>query len=179
MTTSEWRPLVAGVLAMVVVVTAANILVQFQINDWLTWGAFTYPVAFLVTDLTNRRLGPAAARRVVVAGFVVAVVLSAILATPRIAAASGLAFLVAHLLDVRIFDVLRRRVWWLPPFVSSTIASAVDTVLFFAVAFVGTGVPWVTLGVGDFAVKLSMALLLLLPFRGLLRLTAPTPTAST
>lgn len=175
--TTDWRPLALAVAAMVVVVTAANILVQFAINDWLTWGAFTYPLSFLVTDLTNRRLGPAAARRVVIAGFAVAVVLSAVLATPRIAMASGLAFLVAQLMDVQIFDVLRRRAWWLPPFVSSTIASAVDTALFFAVAFAGTTVPWVTLGIGDYGVKLLMALVLLLPFRGLLRWTAPERSA--
>lgn len=178
MTTAEWRPLGLGILAMVVVVTAANVLVQYPINDWLTWGAFTYPVSFLVTDLTNRRLGPAAARRVVVVGFAVAVLFSAMLATPRIALASGLAFLVAQLMDVAIFDRLRRRAWWLPPFVSSTIASAVDTALFFAVAFAGTGVPWVTLGIGDYGVKLLMALALLLPFRGLLKVTAPERSAA-
>lgn len=162
---------------MAAVVTASNVLVQYAINDWLTWGAFTYPVAFLVTDLTNRRLGPSSARRVVYAGFALAVVLSAALATPRIAAASGTAFLVAQLLDVAVFDRLRQRVWWLPPLVSSLLGSVVDTVLFFAIAFAGTGLPWVTWAIGDFAVKVAMAGVLLLPFRGLLRLTAPISTA--
>jgi len=163
--------------AMAAVVTASNVLVQYAINDWLTWGAFTYPVAFLVTDLTNRRLGPSSARRVVYTGFALAVVLSAALATPRIAAASGTAFLVAQLLDVAVFDRLRQRVWWLPPLVSSLLGSVVDTVLFFAIAFAGTGLPWVTWAIGDFAVKVAMAGVLLLPFRGLLRLTAPISTA--
>lgn len=165
------------VAAMVVVVTASNVLVQYAIGDWLTWAAFTYPLSFLVTDLTNRRLGPGAARRVVYAGFAIAVLLSAILATPRIALASGTAFLVAQLLDVRVFDRLRERAWWLPPLVSSLLGSAVDTVLFFGIAFYATGVPWVTLAIGDFAIKVAMALVLLLPFRGLLRLTAPAGVA--
>ncbi|HZD26951.1 MAG TPA: queuosine precursor transporter [Alphaproteobacteria bacterium] len=169
----NWKALAPGIAAMTVVVTAANILVQIPINDWLTWGAFTYPVSFLVTDLTNRRLGAGAARRVVYAGFAVAVVLSAVLATPRIAAASGLAFLAGQLLDVQIFDILRRRVWWLPPFISSIIASALDTVVFFSIAFAFTPVPWVTLAVGDYGVKLAMALLLLLPFRGFMQIMMP------
>ena len=160
-----------GALAMIVVVTASNILVQYPINDWLTWGAFTYPISFLVTDLSNRRLGAGPARRVVYAGFIVAVVLSAWLATPRIAIASGSAFLVAQLLDVRIFDLLRQRVWWLPPFLSSVIASAVDTTLFFAVAFAGTGVPWVTLALGDYLAKVALAVALLVPYGGALRLS--------
>jgi uncharacterized PurR-regulated membrane protein YhhQ (DUF165 family) len=154
-----------GVAAMAVIVTTANITVQYPINDWLTWGAFTYPVSFLVTDLCNRAMGPRSTRQVVYAGFVVAVVLSAILATPRIAIASGSAFLVAQMLDVQIFDRLRRsRLWWTPPLVSSSIASAVDTALFFSVAFAGTEVPWVTLAIGDYFVKLGIALLMLIPF---------------
>lgn len=173
MSATRIRELAVFATAMVIVVTASNVLVQFALNDWLTWAAFTYPVSFLVTDLTNRRLGPAAARRVVYAGFAVAVVLSAVLADPRIAAGSGAAFLVAQLLDVRVFDRLRRRPWWMPPLVSSLIGSAVDTVLFFAIAFAGTAVPWITLAAGDFAVKVMMALVLLLPFRALLRWTAP------
>ncbi|MFW5834324.1 MAG: VUT family protein [Pseudomonadota bacterium] len=153
------------VLAMTTVVVASNVLVQYPINDWLTWGAFTYPVAFLVTDLTNRRLGPAAARRVAVVGFVLAVVLSIWLATPRIALASGAAFLTAQLLDVAIFDRLRQAAWWRAPLVSSTVASAWDTAVFFGLAFAFTGLPWVTWAIGDFAAKMIMALLLLLPFR--------------
>ena len=154
--------------AMAAVVVASNVLVQFPINDWLTWGAFTYPVAFLVTDLTNRRLGPDAARRVAIAGFVAAVLLSMWLATPRIALASGTAFLTAQLLDVTLFDRLRRRPWWQAPLASSTLASIWDTAVFFSLAFAGTGLPWVTWALGDLAVKLAMALALLLPFRALM-----------
>ncbi|NJO36862.1 MAG: hypothetical protein HC871_03585 [Rhizobiales bacterium] len=124
---------------MVIVVTVSNIAVQYPINDWWTWGAFTYPVAFLVTDLTNRALGPGAARRVVYAGFALAVVLSIWLATPRIALASGTAFLAAQLLDIAIFDRLRRASWWRAPLVSSTLSSVLDTALFFSLAFAGTG----------------------------------------
>ncbi|MEO1091284.1 MAG: VUT family protein [Pseudomonadota bacterium] len=152
---------------MTVVVVVSNVLVQFPLNDWLTWAAFTYPVAFLVTDVTNRRLGPEAARRVAYAGFFIAVVLSVALASPRIALASGTAFLAAQLLDVAIFDRLRRAAWWRAPLVSSVLASALDTMVFFALAFAGTGLPWVTWALGDFAAKLAMALLLLLPFRAL------------
>lgn len=160
-----------GVLVMTVLVTASNVLVQYPINDWLTWAAFTYPVCFLVTDLTNRAMGPAAARRVVLVGFAVGVLLSIYFATPRIAFASGSAFLIAQLLDIAIFDRLRRGTWWQAPLVSSSIASAVDTALFFSIAFVGTGVPWITLGLGDYAVKLAMALAMLLPFRALMAAT--------
>ena len=168
------RGMIFGVAAMTVVVAASNYLVQFPVNDWITWGAFTYPVAFLVTDLTNRAFGPARARQVVYAGFVLAVVLSIALATPRIALASGTAFLVAQLLDVRIFDRLQRRGgWWTAPLVSSSVGSAVDTILFFSIAFAGTTVPWVTLGIGDYAVKLALALSMLIPFRVLMQLTRP------
>ena len=178
------RPLVFGVLAMIVVVTASNVLVQFQINEWLTWGAFTYPVAFLVTDLINRSFGPAAARRVVFVGFALAVVASWLVLEgffdgPRIAIASGIAFLSGQLLDVRVFDRLRAaRAWWQPPLVSSVVGSALDTVLFFALAFAGTGVPWVTLAAGDYAVKLATAALLLGPFRLLMSAMAPVPVRS-
>ncbi len=157
-----------GVIAMVLVVTASNIAVQYPINDWLTWGAFTYPVTFLVCDLTNRNLGPAVARRVVYVVFVLGVVLSIYFAGWRIGLASGGAFLVAQLLDVQIFDRLRRGSWWRAPFVSSTLASALDTALFFGLAFAGTGLPWVTWAIGDYGVKLAMALGLLIPFRALM-----------
>lgn len=168
------RGVLYGILAMTVIVAASNVLVQYPINDWLTWGAFTYPVAFLITDLTNRAFGPQRARQVVFAGFALAVVLSFVLATPRIALASGTAFLVAQLLDVSIFDRLRSRgTWWTAPLVSSSIASAVDTALFFSIAFAGTMVPWVTLGLGDFAVKLAIALSMLIPFRMLMQLARP------
>jgi uncharacterized PurR-regulated membrane protein YhhQ (DUF165 family) len=160
-------------LAMAVVVTTSNILVMFPINDWLTWGAFTYPVTFFVTDLTNRRLGPEQARRVVFAGFVLAVILSVLLASPRIALASGTAFLLAQLVDVQVFHRLRRSTWWLPPFVSSIIGSILDTLLFFSIAFAGTGLPWVSWAVGDYGVKGLMAALLLIPFRSLRKLTTP------
>ncbi len=153
------------VLGMALVVVASNILVQYPINNWLTWGALTYPVAFLVTDLTNRLAGPKQARRVVYAGFALAVVLSLILADPRIAIASGSAFLCAQLLDVWVFNALRGRVWWMPPIVSSGLGSVIDTALFFSLAFAGTDVPWVTLALGDLGVKLAMALLLVAPFR--------------
>lgn len=171
------KGVIYGILAMTVIVAASNVLVQYPINDWLTWGAFTYPVAFLITDLTNRAFGPQRARQVVFAGFALAVVLSVVLATPRIALASGTAFLVAQLLDVSIFDRLRRAgAWWTAPLVSSTIGSAVDTALFFSIAFAGTMVPWVTLGLGDFAVKLAIALTMLIPFRLAMQFSRPQTT---
>ena len=170
--------LILGVIAMAVIVTASNFLVQFPINDWLTWGAFTYPVSFLVTDLTNRALGTAVARRVVYLGFALAVLLSIALATPRIALASGAAFLVAQLLDVFIFDRLRQARWWQAPLVSSALASLLDTLLFFSLALAMTGLPWVTWALGDYAVKLAMALALLIPFRALMVATQPRPRGS-
>jgi uncharacterized PurR-regulated membrane protein YhhQ (DUF165 family) len=150
---------------MVVVVAGSNVAVQYPINDWLTWGAFTYPVAFLVTDLTNRRLGPERARAVAWVGFALAVVLSMVLATPRIALASGSAFLTAQLLDIAVFDRLRRLPWWQAPLISSAIASIWDTAVFFSLAFAATGLPWITWAIGDLGAKAAMALLLLLPFR--------------
>lgn len=150
---------------MTAIVVASNVLVQFPINDWLTYGALTYPATFLVTDLTNRQLGSLQARRVALVGFACAVGLSLVLATPRIALASGLAFLSAQFLDIAIFSTLRRSVWWVPPLVSSLIASSWDTLVFFCLAFAGTGLPWVSWAIGDYAVKLLVALLLLVPFR--------------
>ncbi|MEO1600199.1 MAG: VUT family protein [Pseudomonadota bacterium] len=181
------RGILIGILAMAVVVTASNILVQYPVGNWLTWGAFTYPLAFLVTDLANRWFGVRAAQRVVLAGFALAVVLSVWLATPRIAIASGTAFLVAQMLDVAVFHRLRAGRWWRAPLVSSTLGSAVDTVLFFSLAFaasfavlgpnedwaleavpllgVGPVAPlWMSLALGDFGVKLGMALAALAPF---------------
>lgn len=169
----HWRAISIGVIAMAVVVAASNVLVQYPINDWLTWGALTYPVAFLITDLTNRRLGVRAARRVVYVGFGLAVALSIYLATPRIAVASGSAFLIAQLLDVHVFDRLREREWWLAPLVSSVLGSVLDTVLFFSLAFLGTGLPWITWAAGDLGVKLGVALCMLIPFRLLLAFTVP------
>ncbi len=177
-----------GMIGMAAIVAASNVLVQHPVGPFLTWGAFTYPFAFLVTDLVNRRAGPAAARRVVAAGFALAVLLSVWLATPRIAIASGAAFLAAQMLDVAVFDRLRRGAWWRAPLVSSALGSAVDTALFFTLAFSATvtlGFPvedwatapapllglgpaapfWVSLALGDFAVKMAMALLALGPYR--------------
>lgn len=161
--------------AMTVVVVASNILVQYPINDLLTWGAITYPFAFLITDLTTRLQGPARARRVVYLGFALAVVLSIWLATPRIALASGTAFLVGQLLDIAVFQKLRAGSWWRAPLVSSTLGSIVDTALFFSLAFAGTDLPWVTLALGDLGVKLVMAALALAPFRAALAVALPSP----
>ncbi|MBM3603219.1 MAG: queuosine precursor transporter [Alphaproteobacteria bacterium] len=185
-----------GILAMAAIVVASNVLVQFVIGDWLTWGAFTYPLAFLVTDVMNRVYGPAAARRVVLAGFVVGVACSLVAAglqatTLRIALASGTAFLVAQLVDIAVFDRLRDGRWWRAPLASTLIGSALDTALFFGIAFsaalpadINTGwaneaVPllgqgpvtrlWVSLAVADWLVKLCLALLALVPFRLIVR----------
>ncbi len=159
------RRLILPVVAMVVVVTASNVLVQYPLGSWLTWGAFTYPFSFLVGDLTNRFLGPTAARRTAWGGFAAAVLASAWLSEPRIAVASGTAFLAAQYADIALFDRLRRATWWRAPLVSSVLASALDTAVFFTLAFVETDVPWVTLALGDFAVKLVFAALLLAPYR--------------
>ncbi len=173
------RSIALPVGAMVVVVAVSNVLVQFPINDWLTWGALTYPVSFLVTDLTTRLQGPTRARRVVLVGFVLAVLLSIWLATPRIALASGTAFLAGQLLDIAVFQRLRAGSWWRAPLVSSTVGSIVDTGLFFSLAFAGTELPWVTLALGDLAVKLALAVLALGPFRAALRLmAAPHPSGT-
>jgi len=173
----RWR-LAAAVAAMTLVVAASNWLVQFAINDWLTWGAFSYPFAFLVTDLTNRAYGARRARQVVAVGFLVAVALSFALVEPgfwRIPVASGAAFLIGQLLDVSVFNRLRRSSWWLAPLVSSTLASVLDTAIFFSGAFAGEELPWITWALGDLAVKLAMALLLLAPFRLLMAVYAPLP----
>lgn len=177
-TTRPSHAIAIGIVAMTVIVAASNVLVQYPINDWITWGALSYPVAFLVTDLTNRRLGPRAARRVVYVGFALAVVLSVYLATARIALASGTAFLVAQLLDVYVFDRLRRQAWYLAPLVSSVLGSVVDTALFFTLAFAGSGAPWVTWAAGDLGVKLGVALVMLIPFRLLLAVTVPRQSAA-
>ena len=191
------------VAAMAVVVAASNYLVQFPVEHFglgavLTWGAFTYPVAFLVTDLTNRRFGPGAARRVVFAGFALAVALSVWLASPRIAIASGSAFLLAQLVDVLVFDRLRHRAWWRPPLVSSLVGSVIDTAIFFSLAFAapfafldtafgladgslavpaelfGTTMPlWMSLALGDFTVKVLVGLAMLAPYGALLSVLGP------
>ena len=160
------NPIVVGVVAMTGVVAASNFLVQIQINDWLTWGSFSYPIAFLVTDLINRRVGPKAARRVIYVGFACGVVLSVYTSTERIALASGTAFLLAQLVDVWLYNRLRRIVtWWQTPLISSTVASTLDTALFFSLAFAFTEVPWVTLAIGDYGAKLAVACAMLIPFR--------------
>ena len=183
--------LIMPVIAMTLVVVASNVLVQypftpFDLGDYLTWGAFTYPVAFLVTDLTNRRYGPRVARQLVIAGFAVAVVLSIWLATPRIALASGTAFLVGQLLDITVFNRLRRQAWWRAPFVGSVIGSALDTTLFFSLAFAGDPdmagpvnlfgtdvLLWQSLAVFDFSVKMLIALMALLPYGALMSVILP------
>lgn len=167
------RSMLVPVAAMMVVVVASNWLVQYQINDWLTWGAFTYPFSFLVTDLTNRRFGPALARSVVYVGFALAVGLSLLIATPRIALASGGAFLLAQLLDIAIFNRLRQQSWWQAPFISSVIASALDTAVFFSIAFAGDDAPWVTWAAGDYVVKLALAGVALTPYRALMARVGP------
>lgn len=156
------------VLAMAAVIVLSNVLVQHPINDWLTWGAFSYPLVFLVTDLTNRTLGPRAAQRVAWIGFAVAVLVSALLAPWRIALASGAAFLLAQILDIALFNRWRAASWWKAPLIGSLVASTVDTGVFFFLAFAGTELDWLLLATGDLAVKAAMAALLLAPYRALL-----------
>ena len=193
-----------GILAMATIVVASNILVQFLFGNWLTWGAFTYPLAFLVTDLMNRLYGAGPARTVVFVGFLVGVLCSLIgtqiigeygpLVTFRIAIGSGIAFLTAQLLDVGIFSALRDRKWWVAPLASTLVGSSVDTALFFSIAFsdalsfvdpaadvawanevmpilgVGPAAPlWVSLAIADWGVKMSLALIALVPFRLIVR----------
>lgn len=202
-----------GIIAMAIIVVASNILVQFLFGNWLTWGAFTYPLAFLVTDIMNRVYGAQAARKVVFAGFIVGVICSLIgtqvmlqgdgftypAVTLRIAIGSGIAFLTAQMLDVGIFAALRRGAWWKAPLVSTLIGSTVDTALFFTIAFsaslsfiepgndvswAGEILPilgfgpmaplWVSLAIADWAVKLTLALIALAPFRAITaRMVAP------
>jgi len=165
---------------MALVVALSNYLVQFPVNyiglqDVFTYGAFSYPVAFLITDLANRKYGKAVAKRIVYIGFVLGVALTLYFSTDfsnliskRIAIGSGSAFLIAQLLDVQVFDSLRKKVWFVAPLISSLIGSSIDTFLFFSIAFYGTGVNWVTLSLGDLFVKIFVALLMLIPFRILL-----------
>jgi uncharacterized PurR-regulated membrane protein YhhQ (DUF165 family) len=192
----QWAPFAA---AMAAIVAISNFAVQypfsfFGLGEILTWGAFTYPISFLVNDLANRRFGPAVARRVVYVGFVFAIVLSAFLATPRIALASGTAFLFAQLLDTSVFDRLRRRQWWQAPLLSTLIGSVLDTILFFGLAFSAqfafldswSGMPdgslampvafgggsialWQSLAIGDFFVKIGNGLAMLVPYGALMR----------
>lgn len=158
-------PFAVAACAMGAVVLASNILVQFPLNDWLTWGAITYPVAFLVSELVNRAHGPGQARRVAWVGFAVAVAASLVLAPVRIAVASGTAFLLSQWLDIAVFDRLRRGSWWRAPLVATLLAAVLDTAVFWSMAFADTGGPWVTWALGDLAVKLVLGVALLLPFR--------------
>ena len=165
---------------MGVVVLSSNYLVQFPIKYYgletiLTYGAFSYPIAFLITDLTNRSYGKLVARKIVYIGFIIGIAFTLFFSTNfsdlisvRIAIGSGIAFLVAQLLDVKIFDQLRKEKWFVAPLTSSFVGSIVDTFLFFSISFYGTGIPWVTLSFGDLAVKILVALTMLIPFRLLL-----------
>ena len=159
------RHILPPALAMSAIVLVSNLLVQFPINPWLTWGAFSYPVAYFVTDVCNRKSGPSVARRVAWVGFAVGLILSAIFAPLRIALASGTAFIVSQLLDVSIFNRLRQKTWWQAPLFGSAAASIVDTSLFFSIAFAGSAIAWLPLAAGDLGVKLFMALALLPPYR--------------
>lgn len=202
--------LVIPTVAMTLVVVASNILVQYPVEgqigrlvlaDLLTWGAFTYPVAFLVTDLTNRYYGSTVARLVVVAGFAVAVALSVALSTPRIAAASGTAFLCGQILDVTVFNRLRRLAWWWAPLTASLVGSVLDTAVFFTLAFAPAAVflgpndgfaieasplvglfaaeapRFVSWAIGDLSVKIAAALVLLVPYRIVLSIVLPSALA--
>ncbi|PYE89033.1 queuosine precursor transporter [Phyllobacterium leguminum] len=197
------RSLLPAILSMCAIVVASNVLVQYPFNHFglheiLTWGAFIYPIAFLVNDLTNRRFGPVAARKVVYAGFVVGLTMSVWLATPRIAIASASAFLFAQLMDITVFNGLRKREWWKAPFAGAMFGSVLDTLLFFSIAFAAhfawidrlTGMPdsslanpvsffgaeiplWLSLAFGDFLVKTVMGALMLVPYGAILAIFHP------
>ena len=170
---------------MGVVVLSSNYLVQFPINYYglseiLTYGAFSYPVAFLITDLANRFYGKFVARKIVYFGFFIGIIFTLLFSTNfadlisiRIAIGSGIAFLTAQLLDIQIFDRLRKKEWFIAPLTSSVIGSTVDTFLFFSISFYATGVPWITLSLGDLAVKLFVSLVMLVPFKILLKISKP------
>ena len=170
---------------MGVVVLSSNYLVQFPVNYYglseiLTYGAFSYPVAFLITDLANRFYGKFLARKIVYIGFFIGIIFTLLFSTDfadlisiRIAIGSGVAFITAQLLDIQIFDRLRKKEWFIAPLTSSFIGSTVDTFLFFSISFYATGVPWITLSLGDLAVKLFVSLVMLIPFRILLKISKP------
>ena len=170
---------------MGVVVLSSNYLVQFPINYYgfneiLTYGAFSYPIAFLITDLANRSFGKLVARKIVYFGFFLGIGFTILFSTDfadyisiRIAIGSGIAFLVSQLLDVQIFDKLRKKEWFIAPLTSSMIGSTIDTFLFFSISFYATGVPWITLSLGDLTVKILVALMMLIPFRLLLKTFKP------
>jgi len=167
-------------ILMAIVVVLSNYLVQFPVNyfsleNLLTYGAFTYPVAFLITDLSNRRYGKDSAKKIVYLGFIIGVFITFYFSTNysdlisiRIAIGSGIAFFTAQLIDVNIFDKLRKEKWYIAPLTSSVFGSSIDTFLFFSISFYGTGINWITLSLGDLLVKIIVALLMLIPFRFLL-----------
>ena len=172
-------------ILMGVVVLSSNYLVQFPINYYglseiLTYGAFSYPVAFLITDLANRFYGKFVARKIVYFGFFIGIIFTLLFSTDfadlisiRIAIGSGVAFITAQLLDIQIFDSLRKKEWFIAPLTSSVIGSTIDTFLFFSISFYATGVPWITLSLGDLAVKLFVSLVMLIPFKILLKIRKP------
>ena len=176
---------VALSILMGVVVLSTNYLVQFPINYYglseiLTYGAFSYPIAFLITDLANRFYGKFVARKIVYIGFFIGIIFTLLFSTDfadlisiRIAIGSGVAFITAQLLDIQIFDRLRKKEWFIAPLTSSFIGSTVDTFLFFSIAFYATGAPWITLSLGDLAVKLFVSLVMLIPFKILLKISKP------
>ena len=167
------------------IVLSSNYLVQFPVNYYglnevLTYGAFSYPIAFLITDLANRSYGKTVARKIVYLGFLIGIGFTVLFSTDfadfisiRIAIGSGTAFLTAQLIDVKIFDNLRKRQWFIAPLTSSVIGSTVDTFLFFSISFYGTDIPWFTLALGDLGVKIFVALMMLIPFRLLLKTFKP------
>ena len=179
------KPFILLSLLMGVIVLLSNYLVQFPINKFgleniLTYGAFSYPVAFLITDLANRSYGKKGAKKVVYFGFAIGILFTLFFSTNfedmisiRIAIGSGVAFIVAQLFDVQIFDKLREKKWFIAPLASSTSGSIIDTFLFFSISFYGTGIPWFSLALGDLAVKLFVALIMLIPFRLLLGTLKP------
>ncbi len=202
------RTLLLYVALMTAVVVASNVLVQYplpgsiagmQLGDLLTWGAFSYPIAFLVTDLTNRQFGPSVARKVVIAGFAVAILLSILVATPRIAIASGSAFLLGQFLDISVFNKLRAQSWWRAPLIGSLFGSLLDTAIFFSVAFapffvffgpndgfalesapilgvMAAEAPrWISWALGDLSVKIIVGLVMLLPYGALMSVIRPMP----
>tara|TARA_Y100001970_G_scaffold276457_1_gene379181 strand:+ start:266 stop:814 length:549 start_codon:yes stop_codon:yes gene_type:complete len=172
-------------IIMGAIVLASNYLVQFPVqyyglSEILTYGAFTYPIAFLITDLANRSFGKEIAKKIVYFGFFIGISFTLFFSTNfsdtisiRIAIGSGTAFIISQRLDVYIFDKLRKKYWFIPPLASSINGSVIDTFLFFSIAFYATGIPWFTLALGDLAVKLFVALLMLIPFRMLLKTFKP------
>ena len=179
------KPFIFLSILMGVTVLTSNYLVQFPVNFYglnevLTYGAFSYPIAFLITDLANRSYGKFVARKIVYFGFLLGIGFTVLFSTDfadfisiRIAIGSGAAFLTAQLIDVQIFDNLRRKKWFIAPLTSSIIGSTIDTFLFFSISFYGTSMPWFTLALGDLGVKIFVALVMLIPFRLLLKTFRP------